>query len=758
MSVSRNRRKKRRAAKSRDREKGPVYFKHPFSNIPRESLLKGLAEIGNSAQERLKSDLQKIVDLMKSVDALQTVATLAVYGLFAGVTGAGETRRLNKDRFNQANVEFIQAVSLQLPEQKTRLSPPHPDSIQMLFDTLPELAQAFSLQRLALVNEQAPNERKAVVFLQEFLRGHTQSVRNWGYFRRVVRIVKRLYQPIDHLFSNQIGLTATELIQTFEFLVARTEKQVNKRWSKFAEIFAESTVAKIIRKYYDLNPHLQGMPEQLVELARRENLSTDQVKSLLIAHSDLTLADDLTFTVSSLSSELGLRQESLFCALQTLSLSFGDLTHCKTEQFFLNNPVWTKPLIKLENESFFCATPQMFFSFVYPIFEGLIASVEPLRGSYRRRRAEFLESEIRSLFGQAFPGCEIATNYRWKDGNQEYENDLLVKVDSHLILVEAKSGTVSWPALRGAPDRAKRHVEELLLEPSNQSLRLATRIQEAAANPAATGMLVPDFPFQLETIKTILRLSITLEDFAVLQSNLHMIKPAGWIPQDDPLAACMLLADLEIVFDILETTAQKIHYLKRRSELEANMKYMGDEMDLLGYYLLTGFNIAEAEFNEHMFQLTGMSKEIDEYYTALDNGMPANRPRPKLTKWWKDICVKLEERNFHQWSDAANILLSFSFSEQDKAEKYFAKIKRNVLKRWKEKDHECSVIIVPNTRRSDALSLFAFRGTARQERHKRMENIAGQVFETPHVQRCLVLGMDIDEGHYPYSTLAVFVR
>jgi len=758
MSASRNRRKKRRATSKKDRELGPVYFKHPLSNIPRETFLKGLAQMQKSAHERFKSDLPKIVDIMKSVDALQTIATLSVYGLFVGVTGTGEKSRLSNGRFHQAHVELIQAVSLQIPEQQTRLSPPHPHSIQQLFDTLPELAQAFSFQRLGLVDKQATDQQKSVIFLQELLRGHTQMVRNWGYFKRVVNIAKRLCQPINRLFCNQIGLTATELIETFEFLVTRTEEHVNQRLKKNAEIFSESTTEKIIRKYYELNRHLKDTPEALVELARRENLTIEQVMGSLLAHSDLTLADDLTFTISNLSRDLGLPQESLSAALDKLSLSFGDLAHSKTEQFFLDNPIWTKPLIKLENGRFFCAMPQVFFSFIFPIFEELIAGVEPLQGSYHRRRAEFLESEIKTLFGQAFPGCEIASNYKWKDGSKEYENDLLVKIDSHLILTEAKSGTVSWPALRGAPDRAKRHVEELLFEPSRQSLRLSSRIQEAVANPAAINILLPDFPFELKRIKTVLRLSVTLEDFAMLQSNLHLIKLAGWIPQDHPLATCMLLADLEIVFDTLEMTAQKIHYLKRRSELEANMEYIGDEMDLLGYYLLTGFNIGEAEFSRHSFQITGMSKEIDDYYTALENELPGTRPRTKLTKWWQDICAKLEELNVSQWSDAAYILLSFSLSEQQKAEKYFAKIKRNVVRRWMEKDHECSVIIVPNTHRSDAMSLFAFRHTASQERHRRMENIAAQVFESPHVQRCLVLGMDIDEGHYPYSSLMVFRR
>jgi hypothetical protein len=754
VSVGRNRRKKQR---KRDRE-GPVFFKNPLSNILRDALLKGLAEIGDSAQERFTADLSKVVDLTKSVDALHTIATLAVYGLFVGVTGSGHKRRVQEGSFNQSYVELLQAVFLQIPEQQGRLRPARSDQIKMLFDTLPELAQSFSLQRLQLVDHDASDQAKAVVYLQEFLRGQTQTVRNWGYYKRVVSIIKRLLRPLDQLFRDQIRLTATGLIETFEFLVTRTEQQVNKRWIKYREIFAERTVGKVIRKYYELNPNLRDGPERLIEFAEERYLSIEEVKALILSHSDLTLGDELTFSVAAVANELGQTQAALTAVLERLSLSFGDLADRPTDRLFLNNPVWTKPLIKVAEETFFCATPQVFFSFIFPILEELIAGKEPLKGAYRRRRSEFLESEIETRFREAFPDSNIATNYKWRDATKEYENDLLIKIDSHLILVEAKSGAVSWPALRGAPDRAKHHVEELLLEPSNQSLRLAARINEVIANPAVAEALLPSFPFDFNTIKTVLRLSVTLEDFGVLQSQLHTIKPAGWIPEDHPLAPCILLADLEIVFDILELTALKIHYLKRRSELEANMKYMADEMDLLGFYLLTGFNIGEAEFSDKHFQLTGMSRNIDGYYTSLDNDMPGTRPQPKLTKWWRDICVKLEERKFYQWSDAANILLNFSLSEQEKAEKYFGKIKRIVFKRWMEKDHKCSIMIIPNTHRTDALSLFAFRQTDRQKRYKRMEHIAAQAFETPHVQRCLVLAVDIDEGHYPYSILAVFHR
>jgi hypothetical protein len=517
-------------------------------------------------------------------------------------------------------------------------------------------------------------------------------------------------------------------------------------------------VENIVRKYYELSPDQTDSPESFIEFAKQEKLTSDQVKSMMLSHSDLSLAGEMTFTSEELCRVLGLSEAALSSALDKLSLSFGDLANKKAEFFFLDNPIWRKPLIKLSKGCFFCATPQVFFSFIFPIFEECLKGNESVRACYQDRRAAFLEAEIERLFIQAFPGCEITANYKWKDADKEYENDLLVRVDSHLMLVEAKSGSISWPALRGAPDRAKRHVEELLLAPSNQSLRLATRIGDVIARPELCDSLLPNFPVAIEKVRTVLRLSVTLEDFAVLQSNLHMAKEAGWIPKDHPVAACVHLADLEIVLDVLEITAQKIHYIKRRSELEANMNYMGDEIDLLGFYLLSGFNIGDAEFNGQHFQLSLMSKAIDEYYIASDAGIQRAKPKLKLTQWWTDICKQLEERNFHQWSDVANVILSFSFSEQQNIEKHFNKIKKNVLKNWQNENHLCSTTVIPNMHRSEALGLYAYRELAKPNRKDRMDNIASRIFDNPHVQRCLILGINIDKEHYPYSTLAVFFR
>jgi hypothetical protein len=567
MRVSKQRKKARRPRKVGGRRDGPILMRHPLAHIPREELLKGLVEAGESHKASFPEQFQKIRALIQGLEPLQTLATLSCYGLMGGISETGKvSRSFMGDRFNQSHVELTQALVLQILPTDVATTPPEPQQIQNLFDGLPKLAESFSRRRWVELNKERSSIEKGVSLLQEHLRLHTQIVRNWGFFDRVVKITTELCTPVDHLFSRR-GVAASALIRVFEYLLRHLEDRINRKGERFRAIAREEFPDGMIRKYYELHPQRES-PDELIRFVREYKLGADELKALLISHSDLTLADDLSFSVSKVANELRMDEQRLETALERLSIGVGDLASVEPSHFFLDNPVWIQPLIRLGSGRFFCALPQAFFSFIFPILDNLLAGDEAARAEYQRRRSNYLEAQVTTLLGKAFPGCDISRGYKWNEDGTIYENDLLVRVDSHLIIVEAKSGSISWPALRGAPDRARKHVEELLLAPSSQSFRLARRIEKALASPEKAAQLLPDLPVDLAKVRTVLRLSVTLEDFAVLQSNLRLARQAGWVPEPDhTLAPCILLADLEVIFDVLEFTALKLHYLKRRLEL-----------------------------------------------------------------------------------------------------------------------------------------------------------------------------------------------
>jgi hypothetical protein len=752
---------KRRRKKPRRREGRSIgeltFFTHPFSNIPHEVLIEGLTEAGRRNVERFPDLLDKTQNRINSVDALQAIATLSTYGVMSGITDAGKRKPLLKsERFNQSHVELVQALALRVPEDQRSRRLCHPDIVQELLDGLPDLADAFHQRRFVQMEATRTQDEKAVLALQEHLRLHTQTVRNWGYFHRVVRILRDLVAPIDGICREATGIQATTLISLFEQLVDEREKRATERIGKLSTVMTQRTVESAIRAYYEVNPHLEDSAEGMIRVAKERNYSLDEIRAVLLSHSDLSLVDDTTFRVDEVAKQLSVDSNDLKRALSKLSLTFGDLANENPEHLFLTNPVWTRPVIRLSDDEYYCAIPMIFFSFAFPIMEHVLEENADALKQYFDRRAVFLEEQVEGIFRNAFPESECIANYRWKDGADEFENDLIVRIDSYLVLVEAKSGAISWPALRGAPDRAKTHARKLLLAPSEQSLQFQRRIEQVLVHPDLKDELLPGLGLDIAKVRQVLRLSVTLEDFAMLQANLHLVREAGWIPRDHPLAACMALADLEIVFDILQLTPLKLHYIQRRAQLEARMKYLGDEMDLLGFYLKTGFNIGNAEIDGPHFALTMLSKPIDQYYMGIDDAIRVKKPRPRLTQWWWDLCATLERRRFYRWSEIAVVLLNFSFEEQQRIDKSFKRIVKNVFKKWREHNHLSAITVIPTTHRSDALAVYAFRERYADERRERMQNIAAQVFENGHVKRCTVIGINIDRRDYPYSTLAVF--
>src|SRR5262249_30845197 len=155
---------------------------------------------------------------------------------------------------------------------------PTPDQVQKLFDELPELSHAFNRRRMTVLREERTQEEKALGLVQEHLRLHTQIVRNWGYFDRVIRITSDICRPIDDVHRKSIGVSGTDLILVFRSLVRERERKVNARYEKLTAAFRCDRPVEVIEKYLEATQQVDDLAAVL-EFVKRENLTTDQVKS-----------------------------------------------------------------------------------------------------------------------------------------------------------------------------------------------------------------------------------------------------------------------------------------------------------------------------------------------------------------------------------------------------------------------------------------------------------------------------------------------
>ena len=454
-----------------------------------------------------------------------------------------------------------------------------------------------------------------------------------------------------------------------------------------------------------------------------------------------------------LALENDLEVEAVSILTNRLSLAPGDLSDEQPESFFLNNPVWLRPLVYMGEGSYFCALPQTLMSFITPISDELLKPFERLPEKMSRARANYLEEEVARQFENAFPGSICHRGFKWREGTQEFESDLAIRFDTTILLIEAKSGKVSWPALRGAPSRLIEHVRTLIVEPSDQSGRLAKRIEEDIERIAKGEAPLLKFPLALQGATCVVRVSVTLNDFATIQSLPGILSEAGILNASYPLAPCFSLADLDVMLDLLETPYLRLHYLRRRAELALALNNIGDELDTLGLYLDTSLNLGIFEPNENSIVTAGYSRRIDRYYAARDEGFIRRKPKPATSEWFVRLCEQALERNRPGWSEIACTLLSVAPADQRKLEKLVRAMALRVRVGKALKHGQDTIALVPPPWVHQAIAFQVKRSDSPGPFGVDAENIAQKAFESVHVKRCMVVVVDAMKPELPYLSV-----
>ena len=758
--LARTERRKQKASKGPKvkHDQGPVFFQHPLSDVPHDALREALVEHAHQSEKRFETLREEIIVLLKEGDPLSLLSNIAHAALMVGMSDDGRIFKSKTEHeiLLQYHVELAQAIILSIPKNELDQYPMTSQKIQNIWDKLIEISNAFRDRRYVQIETAHSDVDRHLIALQERVRLHTQGVRNWGYYTQVLEILRRLYKPLDDHCERLIGLKATELIDVFDKMLRKTEERGGEYRHKLSAAFNQATKKEMIQEYHNQFGLPDESSKELLEHTRKQKWSRKDIMAAFMNHSAFFVTGIFLFELDQITGWLDRDKSEVRRALDGFSFSYGSLSHHDFEHLFLANPIWEKPLIKESESLYFCCLPAVFFGFSFQIFNRIFAMNGDSKIIHEKHRSKFLENEITRTLNDAFSADDIKPNVKWNYDGIPYESDLLIRIDSHLFIVEAKSGTVSWPALRGASKRMKYHIDELLISPAKQSKRLEEAILKKKSGVEKDNL---EIDFDVSRIQRIVRLSITLEDFSTIQSNLREIVDSGIFGHDLPIAVAMSLADLQSVFHILESPIEKMHYLLRREEIQNSVKYLADELDLLGLYLRTGFSLGEFEQGQAQLISVGMSSDIDEYFQALDQGIEREKPRRKLTKWFSDIEYRLSGRKPPRWTEAALMVLDTGFDDQKKLEAQFGRICRSLRKRRPSKGEIINTIgVFPPAWRRTGLACVAFYEDERSKRHAIMESGSMHVFRNSHAERCLVIACDVNGDNYPYATLGVFDR
>lgn len=752
-------RRKPRPQASSGSARGPFFKTIPVSQLTEEERKDWVVGMGDRARSELADALAKVEELTARVEPFQTLAVMASYALMRFVTKDKSGGR-DTPEVQQGHVEFLQAMYLRLPPG-TRLLPSTPDDIQILFDQLPRLFAAQHQARLPTrdsIDRPVTADEGALRIVQEYLRAHTTVVRNWGYFSSVTRISGELLSRIDQQFTARYGLAAREVVRLFEHLVRRQEQRVSDHWARFQEIFRLATVDEAVDAFFARFP-FDGDTAETAAILKRDALTTRRLKVALLPMADQYLAAEFFFSGDQIGQETGLPVAAVEGLLRELSLSFGALGDTAVDRFFLTNPVWLKPLIALDSPGqYFCALPQTLMSFVHQIVDELMRPHPELTRLLSDVRSDFLELEVERQLKVAFPGAQVVPRFKWRDGDKEFETDAMLRFDSTILLVEAKSAKVSWPALRGAPDRLIRDVRELIVAPSEQSGRLAAKLQQEIALRAAGSTPQMDFPLSLDKVTAVVRLSVSLQDFATVQSVPSLLAQAGVLKNQYPLAPCISLADLEVLIDLLEEPHVRLHYIRQRASTMLAQQVVGDELDMLGLYLDTSLNFGGLQPGQQNITLNGYSARLDRYYTAKDEGEYARKPRRATIAWFNRLCEQISKRPMVGWSELTGALLSLTPIQQQNVEREVQKIARRIREGKPVRDGKDTLVFVGPEWANTALAIRARDKRQPGRFLEGAEQLASEVFEHEHVERCCVVAVDALDQQLPYLGGALLTR
>jgi len=727
---------------------------HPYSSMDRDELRAQLVANGIESQRQLPVLCSDICALLQRCYPPHLLAVLAHYGLQAPVSAEGVAQRSLMSGIGQPHVELLQALILTLRQDQWGQRPAEPDEIQQLIERLKALADAFYHARYTSLSKAKEANERAALVLQERLRGHTQFVRNWGYHGAVLRIARELYGALDDDLTAAYGFGATDVIEVAKALLVDVEQRASERLRRLGAIIRCQTHAEMVHAFFREPDFVEGDPEAFLRQIP-ETVSREQLAGWIMSHADFQLLKLAIVDSEGIAHATGRNRSVVVRVLERLSREPGSLSADDIPHFFMGNPIWSAPCISTGLEYFF-PMPQLVFSHIHSVMRSLLGGLTPaVRNKMARTRAEYLEAQVTDLLRGAFPSARMQAGVKWAVGVDRYETDVLLILDRTVLIVEAKSGALSVQGLRGAPDRVKRHVQELLVEPAVQSDRLAQVIDAAKRGDELSQQIVASLGIDARVIDQVIRLSVTLEDFSILASCEAELKEAGWVPADLELAPTVNLADLGCILEVLEEPAYILHYLANRGSVQRSTGLLGDELDYLGFYLQTAFGMGEVARTDALFAISGLSEPIDRYYTSRDAGVSLPKPTLLLPDTLRYMILEAQRRGRHGWTTVSLALLDIAFHAGDSLDDELLALKQDVAVNPHDPKQPRGLAVLPAPYSDSVVAFYVFPRMLSSTRNEVAVQFAQDILAQTGKARCVVVGRMIETWQQPYSFTAI---
>ncbi|WP_104384144.1 hypothetical protein [Sphingobacterium sp. HMA12] len=718
-----------------------------------EERLEKIRAIGRLATEDFENKYHGIREWFSRYDQISILSFGFYYFLLSDLSHDEEAVK-GELEFSPYFQELLQAFALTMPQRYEYR--PFSEEVNKFRNDFQEIGELDRLKHYNIPESAMTMDDIFRHQLRTDIMMHTTAVRNWSYEHKMIAVTLDLALGVRDTFIEVHGFDPYLFLKIMYRMREEVESRANLHRQKTVAVIKAENYEATFEQYEKAFPVRRTSTEERKSILDMAGMDLMRLKSMFLMHSDMFLERLFSFDFDSISilSDGKISVNKVEEIFTKISLRFGDLADHNPKHFLLTNPIHECPFIRLNENTIFSTMWSIITHLSIGILEKFCSENEKLRKKYNEVRASYLEDKVMSLFRSSFPTAEIYAGSKWtgKDG-KVYENDLLVIVDNFAFVVESKSGQVSASAKRGAPDRLFKTLQELIEEPSDQALRFIEYLKDHPNKLVLPVKKGPSNRFDASRLKYFIPLGVTLSHLGMTSSNLKQLIRAGVTTKPiEELAPSVNLTDLESVFDLLPLASQKLHYFQRRRELEANMEYIGDELDLLAWYLDDGFNFSPEMDKYGFINVTSKSKELDNYIIGSANSEKVEKPELRMTKWWKDILTRIEDRKFQSWLEVSYILLNIPISGQEHFEKEVNALKQKIHAGRAEFPHNWILMSSQEEKRRFYIAGYCYVNIYYDERNDAISDILHSE-ETNDGKGVLVVGMNIDKEQYPYSIL-----
>ena len=727
---------------------------NPYYGKNINQLWSKLQKTAETNEETYQNTLSELMAELEGKNPLHVFTHVANYGLHYDLTKFFKKLDSN-DVTIPFHIETLQALLLQISPEKISRKLFSPDKIGQVRDPLKKLCINQIYRHFNPSIQHLTEEEKTIEVVRFIMSVNKIYFRNWCHHSQVKRLARELYSHFDEKLFEARKFSVSDIINVFEALYFGFHSKLTDHIEEISNLFklSDNDAYKIVKKYYGLADFKEEKDEQFNNESNKQNLSRIEAITYIVGYHYLQLPKLYTFQVAEIAKSLNICDERVKAVLDEYALPLGALSGYKSEDLHISNPVWVKPIVKLPANDYFYAVPDGFFRFAIPCIEGVLTS---FKSEVDDRRAKFLVSKVAEIVKNRFPSSQIMTNFKWVKDEKKYETDLVVFIDTFVLLIECKSEKIAEPSLRGEPNRLQRFIKKLLIDPNEQSLRLKMHLEFLSSNADVVDPIRDQISYDLGNVNRVIRLSVSLDNFGQIQSNLMHLKTTGLLPSNFVPCPSMNLASFETVFDILEDPIHIIDYLMKRESIEESTNYIADEIDLLGLFLKTLFNI-EAIKPDKIIEIKGLSAPLYDYYNSLDRGVTLEKPRPEISPLFSSIISQLENSNEAQLNEIKIVLNLFSPDFQIEMTKKLDVHKKQLNKYWNTAREPSSMVLFrPSELFTCALVYVMFKDDLAIDSRYLMEEARTKALKNATIQTVVVIGKNLDRDSTTYEFIKMF--